>query len=1000
YYYHHHYYHYFFFYISEANSRRRSKFRSRVKPNPFDLSQPQQTAAESIQTRTSVANTIAKRRIARPSVAGTDEGRVIKRRIGAAPRRRDSSRSRATSDTSSKNRLRVRARPKVNRKSFLNKATTEIETNDVTPVADSTQTDGYKVVCYYTNWSQYRTKIGKFLPEHIDPYICTHIIYAFAWLKKGRLSSFEENDESKDGKVGFYEQITNLKKKNPKLKVLIALGGWTFGTKRFRNMAESRYARQTFIFSAIPFLRKHNFDGLDLDWEYPSGKDDKNNLNLLCKELLEAFNAEAQETGKPRLMLTAAVAVGPDKIKGGYDVPTLAKYLDFINIMAYDFHGKWENTVGHNAPLYAPSSDSEWRKQLSVSYASDLWNRMGAPKEKMIIGMPTYGRSFTLTNPRGFIVNAPSTGGGVAGKYTGEEGFLAYYEVCEHLHEGAAYYWDEEMQVPYMVKGDLWVGFDDERAIRNKMQYIKNKGYGGAMIFSMPSREELLGKKRGGKDVDWSKITSVAVAPQTTLPPPVTFDPIQGIRKFLATSPTQTEIHISTPKEAPKILCYFTSWAHKRPGAGRFEPESIDPFLCTHVIYAFATLKDNRLAPGSPSDIGDGFKQGTFEKLVALKEKNPNLKIMVALGGWAFGSKPFQELVSNQFRMNGFVYDAVEFLRLHSLDGLDIDWEVSSILFRYDVPEISKYLDFINVMTYDFHGHWEDVIGHNAPLFPLEIASSYAKKLTVDYSVKSWIKEGAPSQKLMLGMPTYGRSFMLKNETEFDVGSPAIGGGREGRYTQEAGFLSYYEVCDFLFEDNTTLVWDNEQYVPFAYKGDQWVGFDDERSYGEKVYGYTYIHIYVLLYRNIGIQMYIRLQMTWLKETGLGGVMIWSVDMDDFRGNCGSGKFPLLNTLVDHLGNYTVALTYEGPYENTGTLDGKFTKKDPNVVYCEEEEGHISFHADNADCTKYFMCEGDRKHHMSCPVNLVFNPSQSVCDWPENVEGCGPAGAEAAAAKR
>lgn len=79
-------------------------------------------------------------------------------------------------------------------------------------------------------------------------------------------------------------------------------------------------------------------------------------------------------------------------------------------------------------------------------------------------------------------------------------------------------------------------------------------------------------------------------------------------------------------------------------------------------------------------------------------------------------------------------------------------------------------------------------------------------------------------------MPTYGRSFELANVTQFDIGAPANGGGTAGKYTSEAGFMSYYEICDFLHEDNTTLVWDNEQQVPFAYRGDQWVGFDDERS--------------------------------------------------------------------------------------------------------------------------------------------------------------------------
>ena len=55
---------------------------------------------------------------------------------------------------------------------------------------------------------------------------------------------------------------------------------------------------------------------------------------------------------------------------------------------------------------------------------------------------------------------------------------------------------------------------------------------------------------------------------------------------------------------------------------------------------------------------------------------------------------------------------------------------------------------------------------------------------------------------------------------------------------------------------------------------------------------------------------------------------------------------------------------------------------------CAEEDGHISYHTDKNDCTHYYMCEGERKHHMPCPANLVFNANENVCDWPENVEGC------------
>jgi hypothetical protein len=89
---------------------------------------------------------------------------------------------------------------------------------------NQTQTSNKKLVCYYTNWSQYRTKEGKFLPENIDPHLCTHVIFAFGWMKKNKLSSFDSTDETKNGKKGLYDRITELKLQNPALKVLLAVG--------------------------------------------------------------------------------------------------------------------------------------------------------------------------------------------------------------------------------------------------------------------------------------------------------------------------------------------------------------------------------------------------------------------------------------------------------------------------------------------------------------------------------------------------------------------------------------------------------------------------------------------------------------------------------------------------------------------------------------------------------------------------------------------------------
>lgn len=74
-------------------------------------------------------------------------------------------------------------------------------------------------------------------------------------------------------------------------------------------------------------------------------------------------------------------------------------------------------------------------------------------------------------------------------------------------------------------------------------------------------------------------------------------------------------------------------------------------------------------------------------------------------------------------------------------------------------------------------------------------------------------------------------------------------------------------------------------------------------------------------------EAYIFLQMTWLKEEGFGGVMIWSVDMDDFRGSCGAGKYPLIKAMKKELQSYKVKLEYDGPYEST-LRNGKYTTKD------------------------------------------------------------------------
>ncbi|CAF1015538.1 unnamed protein product [Brachionus calyciflorus] len=454
------------------------------------------------------------------------------------------------------------------------------------------------------------------------------------------------------------------------------------------------------------------------------------------------------------------------------------------------------------------------------------------------------------------------------------------------------------------------------------------------------------------------------------------------------------------------IVCYTTNWSQYRPGLGKFVPENLDPFLCTHLIYSFAKLQNNKLAPYEWNDDSTDWSKGMYERTTDLKKTNPNLKILLAVGGWNMGSDPFIKIVTDDRIMNEFVDDSVTFLKSRKFDGLDLDWEYpagykneftklvqrlrakytpqnllltaavaagkSNIDPSYDISRLAENLDFLNIMTYDYHGQWESFTGHNAPLYPRPSENGDQKLLNVDFTVNYYIQQGYPANKINLGLGTYGRSFTLFLSNSNNMGAITSGGGSAGQYTREAGFLAYYEICQFL-SSGWTRRWSSEHQVPYAFNGNQWVGYDDMES--------------------------LKIKVDYAKSKGLGGVMFWATDLDDFDGKfCNQGKYPLINGVKEYLNVNTNPSTLSSTQQQTGsgtsttvtmvtTTPGVFTNPNTSQM-CYNGEGYYPDYSTN--CQKYYVCQlnGNNFNLYSfvCPPGLLFDKNLKIYEF-SNIVG-------------
>ncbi|OCB89110.1 glycoside hydrolase [Sanghuangporus baumii] len=354
----------------------------------------------------------------------------------------------------------------------------------------------------------------------------THVIYSFAVTTSDDSHVTLESSDAQN-----VPTFVSLAHEND-VKAILSVGGWG-GSRFFSTAVGDETNRTAFIESLLSLVSQYSLDGLDFDWEYPNadGIGCNTRSSTDASNFLSFLQALRAEPSGSNLTLSAATSIKPFNGQDGSpltDVSQFASALDFISIMNYDIWGSWSATAGPNAPLNDTCAPSTAEQQGSAVSAVDAWTTAGFPASQIVLGVASYGHSFSVSTsdalssssssnsseegsttqnqtqtlnlypefdatnqPAGDAWDSvegetdscgnPTTVGGIF-NFWGlvENGFLTSNGTA-NTDGGMVYTFDECSQTPYVYNPStqVLVSYDDATSFSAKGQYIRDSGLAG-----------------------------------------------------------------------------------------------------------------------------------------------------------------------------------------------------------------------------------------------------------------------------------------------------------------------------------------------------------------------------------------------------------------------------------------------------------------------------------------------------------------------------------------
>jgi chitinase len=304
-------------------------------------------------------------------------------------------------------------------------------------------------------------------PRDVNFRLYTHLCHAF-------LVADGEGNVQKGRNVPSRELTSNAHKAG--VKVILSVGGWGWD-RQFASIVANPEAEDRYVKSVTGIVDDTDYDGIDLDWEYPDSEKEIVGFERLTRRLRKELDAIGDKK-KRGMVLTMAAAANPGTLKW-LKKEFLLETMDWVNVMTYDFTGDWTNFAGHHSPLYASSKQPRGSARSTESTMKYLLEERGIPADRLAVGIPLYGRGFAVKEPYASTKDAPKGRVPRGGDYRNIDRLLR--------EQGWIRQWDDETKNPWLISAErsVVIGYDDAESVGLKTEWAMKKGLRGVFFWQI-----------------------------------------------------------------------------------------------------------------------------------------------------------------------------------------------------------------------------------------------------------------------------------------------------------------------------------------------------------------------------------------------------------------------------------------------------------------------------------------------------------------------------------